>query len=160
MHTIPVWLAVLTLAQANPSPVPPEPVNACTLITKQEAVTAIDEELREPKASVAGRSIVPGAAASSCEFTGRGGLRAVQVHVWRVGAGGAGDLKKRFGTNCEQKSTGGLAGFGDGACWYSAARDEVQVLKGVTLTHIVLRRQGDATEPLKALTRAALARLP
>lgn len=151
-------LLLLTLLALSQEPA--DPVNACSLITKQEAVTAVDEELREPKAAVAGRSVVAGAAASSCEYTGRGGLHTVQINVWRVPAGGAASLKQTFLRNCEKKSTGGLEGVGDGACWYSAARDEVQMLKGVTLVDILVRRSGDATEALKVLARAAAGRVP
>ena len=154
-----VLLALLALPQGKSAPMA-DPVNACSLVTKQEAVTAVDEELREPKAAVAGRSVVPGAAASSCEYTGRGGLHTVQINVWRVPASGAARLKQTFRTNCEKKPTGGLADLGDGACWYSAARDEVQVLKGVTLIHIVVRKNGDATEALKNLAKAAAGRVP
>jgi hypothetical protein len=154
-----VLLALLALPQGASTEMA-DPVNACSLVTKQEAVTAVDEELREPKAAVAGRSVVPGAAASSCEYTGRGGLHTVQINVWRVSASGAARLKRTFRNNCEKKETGGLAGIGDEACWYSAARDEVQVLKGVTLIHIVVRKSGDATEVLKDLAKAAAGRVP
>jgi hypothetical protein len=152
-------LFLVALLQNPPAPTA-DPVNACALITKQEAVTAVDEELREPKAAVAGRSVVPGAAASSCEYTGRGGLHTVQIHVWRVAPGDTARLKGTFQSNCEKKSTGGLAGLGDGACWYSAARDEVQILKGATLIDILVKRSGDPTEALKALARAAVNRVP
>jgi hypothetical protein len=157
--TLTILLGLLALLQGR-SATPPDPINACSLITGQEAVTAVDEELRPPKAAVAARSVVPGAAASSCEYAGRGGLRTVQINVWRVSADGAPGLKRTFQTNCEKKSTGGLAGVGDGACWYSAARDEVQILKGVTLIDILVRKSGDATEALKVLARAAAGRVP
>jgi hypothetical protein len=69
--------------------------------------------------------------------------------------------RRTFLTNCEKRETAGLTGLGDGACWYSAARDEVQLLKGVTLIDIVVRKNGDATEALKSLSqRPRWRRLP
>src|SRR5688572_24530791 len=156
-----IWLAMLGLLampQGRSAPAP-EPINACLVITKQDSVTALNEDLRDGKPAVARRSIVQGAAASSCEYSGRG-LHTVQVNVWRVAPAGIPKLKQTFRNLCEKRETGGLAGLGDGACWYSAARDEVQLLKGVTLVHIVVRKSGEATEALKALARAALSRLP
>ncbi len=126
---------------------------------QEDALNALNEDLRDGKPAVAGRSIVQGAAASSCEYSGRG-LHTVQINVWRVAPAGVPRLKQTFRNLCEKRETGGLAGLGDGACWYSAARDEVQVLKGVTLVHIVVRKEGEAIEALKALSKAALARLP
>ena len=153
-------LALLSMPQGRAAPAPaPDPINACLVVTKQDAVTALDEDLRDGKPSVAGRSIVPGAAASSCEYSGRG-LHTVQVHVWRSSPAGVARLKRTFLTNCEKRETAGLTGLGDGACWYSAGRDEVQLLKGVTLIDIVVRKNGDATEALKSLVKAALGRLP
>ena len=151
-------LALIVTPQRSVAPAP-DPINACLVVTKQDAVTAVDEELRDGKPSVAGRSIVQGAAASSCEYSGRG-LHTVQIHVWRASPAGAARLKKTFLTNCEKRETAGLTGLGDGACWYSAGRDEVQMLKGVTLIDIVVRMNGDATEALKSLMKAALTRLP
>ena len=153
-----ILLAILAIAQERTA-TPPDPINACAVVTKQDAVAAIDEELRDGKPAVAGRSIIQGAAASTCEYTGRG-LHTVQVHVWRVPADGTAGLKRTFQGLCEMKETGGLSGMGDGACWYGSARDEVQLLKGVTLVDIVVRKNGDATEALKSLAKAALARLP
>ena len=158
MRTLLAILALLATPQGRSAPAP-DPINACLVITKQDAVTALDEDLRDGKPAVAGRSIVQGASASSCEYSGRG-LHTVQVNVWRVAPAGVPKLKQTFRNLCDKRETGGLAGLGDGACWYSAARDEVQVLKGVTLVHIVVRKTGEATEALKALTRAALARVP
>ncbi len=151
-------LGLLALPQGRSAPAP-EPINACLVITKTDAVTALDEDLRDGKSAVAGRSIVQGAAASSCEYSGRG-LHTVQINVWRVAPAGVPKLKQTFRNLCEKRETGGLAGLGDGACWYSAGHDEVQVLKGVTLVHIVVRKEGEAIEALKALSKAALARLP
>ena len=162
MRPILAALALLSMPQTGPAPAPgpaPDPINACLIVTKQDAVTAVDEDLRDGKSSVAGRSVVPGAAASSCEYSGRG-LHAVQVHVWRASPAGIARLKRTFLTNCEKRETAGLTGLGDGACWYSAGRDEVQLLKGVTLIDIIVRKNGDATEALKSLVKAALGRLP
>jgi hypothetical protein len=155
----PLLALLLMLAGPQGRSEAPDPVNACLIVTKQDAVTAMDEELRDARPSVAGRSIVPGAAASSCEYGGRG-LHGVQVHVWRVRPAGAAQLKRTFQGLCEKRETGGLAGLGDAACWYSAARDEIQVLKGVTLFQLIVRRNGDASGVLKSLAKAALARLP
>ena len=155
-------LALLSMPQGKAAPAPapaPDPINACLVVTKQDAVTALDEDLRDGKSSVAGRSVVPGAAASSCEYSGRG-LHTVQIHVWRASPAGVARLKRTFQTNCEKRETAGLTGLGDGACWYSAGRDEVQLLKGVTLVHLIVRMNGDATEALKNLAKAALGRLP
>ena len=88
----------------------PDPINACLVITKQDAVTAVDEDLRDGKPSVAGRSIVPGAAASRLQYSGRG-LHTVQVHVWRALPAGAARLKRTFLTNCEKRETAGLTGL-------------------------------------------------
>ena len=151
-------LGLLAMPQARPAP-PPDPINACLVITKQDALNALNEDLRDGKPAVAGRSIVQGAAASSCEYSGRG-LHTVQVNVWRVAPAGVPKLKQTFQNLCEKRETGGLAGLGDGACWYSAGRDEVQLLKGVTLVHIDVRKEGEAIEALKALSKAALGRLP
>jgi hypothetical protein len=151
-------LAVLAVPQGRTAPAP-DPINACLVVTKQDALDAVNEDLRDGKPAVAGRSIIRGAAASSCEYSGRG-LHTVQVYVWRVQPAGVAQLARSFRNLCEMKEMGGLAGLGDGACWYSAARDEVQVLKGVTLVHLIVRKNGDATEALKSLAKSALTRLP
>ena len=158
MRLLLATLGLLAMPQGRAAPAP-DPINACLVITKQDAVTALDEGLRDGKPAVAGRSIVQGAAASSCEYSGRG-LHTVQVNVWRVAPAGVPRLKQTFRNLCDNRETGGLAGLGDGACWYSAGRDEIQLLKGVTLVHIVVRKEGEAIEALTRLAKAALSRLP
>jgi hypothetical protein len=117
------------------------------VVTKQDAVTALDEDLRDGKP--------PSPAVRSCRRRARpvastrdeDSIRA-DPRLARL-ARGSRRLKRTFQTNCEKRETAGLTGLGDGACWYSAGRDEVQLLKGVTLVDIIVRKNGDATEALK-----------
>ncbi len=145
-------------AQARSSA--PAAVDVCALLTKQEAAAAVGEAVKEPT-SAAGRSIMPGAAASMCEYEAATGLHKVHVNIWRTSADAAGTaFRQTYQMLCAQKGREGLAGLGYVACWYNAKHEELQVLKGATIFSIELRRSGDPTEPIKAVAKEVLGRLP
>jgi hypothetical protein len=64
-----------------------------------------------------------------------------------------------YKTMCDQQGKEGLTGLGDVACWYNAKHAELHVIKGAAFVSIELRRNGDPTEPIKALMKKALERL-
>jgi hypothetical protein len=54
---------------------------------------------------------------------------------------------------CAQKSKDSLTGLGDVTCWYKDKHGELQVLKGLTMFSIELKRSGGPTEPIKGAVR-------
>jgi len=60
---------------------------------------------------------------------------------------------------CAQKSKDGLTGLGDVACWYNDKHGELQVLKGLTMYSIELRKSGDPTEAIKGVARKVYERV-
>ena len=138
---------------------PPAPVNACSLLTKQEAAAALGEAVGDAKPATAGRSMQEGVAASSCEYEGKG-INRVNLNVWRASPATAAQFHQMYQMVCASKTKDGLAGLGDVACWYNEKHEELQVLKGAIFMAIELRRSGNPTEAIKGVAKAALPRLP
>jgi hypothetical protein len=131
----------------------PAPGDACSLLTKEDAATALGEAASGPKA-IGPISDGTGATVTACEYTGSG-IHSIQLNLTRLPASSV----PMYKGICEQQGKDGLDGLGDVACWYDAKHAELHVIKGNAFLSIELRRSGNPTEPIKAVMRKALARL-
>ena len=148
-----VWLAAIALAMTavaatQTPPAASKAPDACSLLTKEDAAAALGETAQGPKATNAPNG------PSACEYTGSG-IHRVQLNVIPMDAATAAVYKGM----CAKKGKEGLTGLGDTTCWYNDKHEELQVLKGLTLLSIELRRSGDPTEPIKAVAQKIYSRL-
>jgi hypothetical protein len=144
-------------AQATPSTKTPAPAfDPCTLLTKQDAATAVGEAVGEPK-SISPKGSMPGVTVTACEYESAA-RHSVQVTVWRPFGDSAAMFLQIYKSECMKKEQ--LPGVGDLACWYSKDHRELQVLKGATLITFEINRGGNATEALTTVAKKAVARLP
>lgn len=128
--------------------------DACSLLTKEDAATALGEAVTGPKAT-GPMSGGAGATVSACEYTGSGYNR-VQVNLTRLAASSVAIYR---GMICNNKGKDGLAGLGDLACWYNDKHAELHVIKGNAFISVELRRSGNPTEPMIAVMKKALTKL-
>ena len=127
--------------------------DACALLTRQDAVAALGEDVSAPE-SKSGLPMGPGMTASSCEYVGSGYHR-IQLTVIRMTP----DAAAMYRAMCAQKGKEGLAGLGDMSCWYNDEHEELQVLKGTTFFSIDLQGLENPTDPIKTAARSVFARL-
>ena len=146
-----IVVAGLTTAVAPAGAAPKD--DACALLTKQDAVAALGEEVSTPK-STSGLPMGPGTTAASCEYTGSG-YHGIQLTLIRMSP----DMAAMTRAMCAQKGKDGLTGLGELACWYNDDHEELQVVKGTTFFSIQLRGRKNPTEPIKAAAKSVLARL-
>ena len=138
-------------------------IEACRLVTKDEAGTALGEGVKDPAGiNVGSQDIAPGitVSISSCTFDSTSGARSVEVTFWRAGGNLASQLRLAFEQIlCAQKER--VTGLGDVACWYDSTHTELQVLKGTTFVDVQITQTSgpDRSEALKTLVQRALARL-
>ena len=143
-----VMMLAATIASAQTRPAPPAAGDACSLLTKDDAVAALGEPVKGPDAKS-----IPGGP-SACEYTGSG-LQKVHLNVFQLSAANAAVYKAM----CAQKGKEGLTGLGDTTCWYNDKHEELQVLKGLTFFSVELRNAGDPTEAIKAIAKKVYDRL-
>jgi hypothetical protein len=143
-------IAILITSTAAKFPVPGD---ACSLLSKEDAATALGEAASGPKA-IGPMDDGTGATVSGCEYTGSG-VHSIQLNLTRLPTSSVPMYKEM----CAQQSTDGLAGLGDVACWYNDEHAELHVIKGSAFLSIELRRSGSPTEPIKAVMKKALAKL-
>jgi len=141
-------LAATIVATALAPPAWPAAIDACSLLTKEDAAAALGEAVQGPKAKS-----VPGGP-SACEYTGSG-IHTVHLNVIPMDAAQA----AMYTAMCAKKGKEGLTGLGDVTCWYNDKHGELQVLKGLTFFSIELRRSGDPTEAIKAVAQKVYGRL-
>jgi hypothetical protein len=91
---------------------------------------------------------------SGCSYAGSS-MKELNVSLWRFSPAASQSLEVYRGL-CKKKEP--AAGLGDLACWYNAAHEELQVLKGSTLLIFQLRRKG-AADALTTAAKQALGRL-
>jgi hypothetical protein len=146
-------------AQAKASPAPTA-VDACTLLTKEEAVSAVGEALDQAKSS--GPFPVPmggiDTTVTGCAYESPKSVHGIKLTVHRVPPDKAARFKQFYQGVCARKEC--VSGVGDMAWWYSSQHGELQVLKNATLLIIKLSRSGDGTEALLTVAKKALGRLP
>jgi hypothetical protein len=146
-------------AQARSSSAPPA-VDACTLLTKEDAVSAVGEALDQAKPS--GPFPVPmggiDTTVTACAYESPKSVHNIKLTVHRVPPDKAARFKQFYQGVCGRKEC--IPGMGDMAWWYSAQHDELQVLKSTTLLIIKLSRSGDGKEALQTVAKKALGRLP
>jgi len=137
-------------------------IEACRLVTKDEATAALGEAVKDPVGlNIGSQDVAPGLSVtiSTCNFDSNTGARSVQVTFWRAGGAVSAQNRQIFEQIlCAQKER--VTGVGDVACWYDSTHTELQVLKGSTFVDIQIQASGpDRTEALKTLVQKALARL-
>jgi hypothetical protein len=146
-------------AQAKSSPAP-NAVDACSLLTREEAASAVGEALDQPKAN--GPYPVPmggiETTVTGCGYESSKSVHGIKLTVHRVPPDKATRFKQFYQGVCARKEC--VSGLGDMAWWYSAEHGELQVLKNGTLLIFKLSRNGNGTDPLQAAAKKALARLP
>jgi hypothetical protein len=151
-----VTLATIVVAGLASAAIPASAApadDACALLTKQDAATALGEDATQGDKK-SGLPMGPGMTASSCEYTGSGYHR-IQLTLMRFTP----ETAAMYKAMCAQKGKEGLSGLGDTSCWYNAEHEELQVLKGTTLITIELRGLKNPTEPIKAAAKSVYSRL-
>ena len=127
--------------------------DACALLTKQDAVAALGEDVTQTD-SKSGLAMGPGMTAASCEYSGSG-YHKIHLSLIRLSL----DAAAMYKAMCAQKGKEGLTGLGDSSCWYDKDHEELQVLKGTTFFSIELRGLKSPTEPIKVAAKSVFARL-
>jgi hypothetical protein len=127
--------------------------DACALLTKQDAVAALGEDVTKSD-SKSSLPMGPGMTAASCEYAGSG-YHKIHLTLIRMTP----DAAAMYRAMCAQKGKEGLAGIGDISCWYDDEHEELQVMKGTTFFSIELRGLKNPTEPIKAAAKSAFAKL-
>jgi hypothetical protein len=125
---------------------------ACSLLKKDDAATALGGTVTGPKAT--GPLSSGGSTVSACEYTGSG-LLTVQLDVTRLPANQVAIFK---GT-CKENLKQGLAGLGEVACWYDNKHQELHVFKGTMFISIQLRGKSDPTDAIKTLAKKVVDQL-
>jgi hypothetical protein len=147
-------------SQAKPTTAAsPVAVDACALLTPQEASAALGGPVKPPKATrTIASTLGPGldTAVSVCTFDTAAYDMTLAVH--RTMDAAAGRLRQMMQIVCDGKQM--VAGVGDVACWYSAAHDELQTMKGATFLTIETKQGGVAAAALTEVAKKALSRLP
>jgi hypothetical protein len=136
----------------------PVALDACALLTPQEAAAAFGRAVKQPKASrTIASSLGPGidTAVSTCTYDT--GTRDMTLSVHHTTDAAAGRLRQMIQMVCRKKEA--IPGLGDVACWYSPAHDELQAAKGATFLTVEVK-SGGAGEAIKSVAKTALARLP
>ena len=136
----------------------PAAVQVCSLLTVQEASTAIGETVKDGKPSTAGRSMMPNTTASACDWASATTTHNVHINVWRT-APGSPALQQMGQMACGKKTKDGLAGLGDVACWYDPKHTELQVFKGPVFLSVEMSSKADPTEAIKTVAKKALDRI-
>ena len=131
----------------------PAPGDACSLLSKEDAGAALGDAASGPKAT-GPMADGTGATVSGCEYTGSG-IHSIKLNLWRLPA----SALPMYKAMCAEKSNDGLAGLGDVACWYNDKHAELHVIRGTAFVSVELRRDGNPTEPIKAVMKKALAKL-
>ena len=103
-------------------------VDACTLLTKEDAATAVGGTVGEGKSTDVKGGGMP---AKGCSYEGSG-LNSITLSMYLF-APGSPEVQVYRGL-CAQKEQ--VAGLGDIACWYDAKHRELQTLKGGTVVLI------------------------
>ena len=145
-------VALLLASTQLSSSARPEPGDACSLFTKEDAAAALGEPATGPK------SVAPppsgGVKVTGCGYEGSG-INRLQVNLTRLSP----EALPMYRGICAQQKQDGLAGLGEVACWYQDKHEELHVIKGAAFLSIQLRRKGDPTEPIKTLMKKALGNL-
>ena len=134
----------------------PAGVDACALLTTQEASAAVGQGV-EPKPKNVPEGAMPGVNVATCEYVSAS-RDSVQVIVWRPFGDSAQMFLQIYKSECLKKEQ--VSGLGDTACWNSKEHRELQVLKGTTILTVELKRSGSFPEALMTATKKAVARLP
>ena len=146
-------------AQAKSSP-GATAIDACALLTKEDAMSAVGEALDPAKAN--GPFPVPmggiDTTVTGCTYESSRSVHGIKLTVHRVAPDKAARFKQFYQGVCARKEC--VSGVGDMAWWYNAQHGELQVLKNATLLIIKLSRSGDGTAAIQAAAKKALGRLP
>lgn len=144
------FLATSSVVFAQAPSKSPADSPACSYLTKEDAAAALGEAITKgPMATSMGKG-----KPSSCDYEGSG-IHRVHLNVMPFDAATAAMYKAM----CAKKTKDGLTGLGDVACWYNDKHGELQVLKGLTMFSIELRKSGDPTEAIKGVARKVYERV-
>lgn len=144
---------LILFALALPAVAAPDgAANACTLLTRDEASTAVGSPVSEGKLTAGKSMSAAGIEVSGCTYTA--GSKDLSVSLWRFSPSAKESLEVYRGL-CAKKEQ--AAGLGDMACWYNAKHSELQVLKGTNL--LILQLRGGAANSLTTAAKQALGRL-
>lgn len=146
-------IVVASLASAIVPASAASPDDACALLTKQDAIAALGEEVSAPK-SLSGLPMGPGMTAASCAYAGSG-YHEIILTLRRFTP----DAAAIYRAMCAEKGKEGLEGLGDISCWYNDDHEELQVMKGNTQFSIELRGIKNPTVPIKAAAKSVFAKL-
>lgn len=127
--------------------------DACSLLTKQDAVAAFGENVTMSDAK-SGLPMGPGMTAASCEYTGSG-YHKIHLNLIRMSL----ETATMYKAMCAKKGHEGLTGLGETSCWYDSDHEELQVVKGTTFFSIELRGLKKPTEQIMAAAKSVFARL-
>src|SRR6266516_5002444 len=146
-------------SQAKSSPAPGA-IDACALLTKEEAASAVGESLDQPKSNGPFPVQMGGndTTVTGCAYESSKSVHGIKLTVHRVPPAKAPRFKQFYQSVCQRKEC--ISGLGDMAWWYSAEHGELQVLKSGTLLIVKLSRSGNATDALQTAAKKALSRLP
>lgn len=147
-------------SQARPTTgTSPVGLDACALLTPQEAAAALGGAVKQPKPTRTIESTLgPGipTVVSGCTYDT--GTKEITLGVRHTTDASVGRLRQMMQIVCDGKQP--VSGVGDVACWYSAAHDELHTLKGATFLSVELKRSGDAAVAITGVAKKALARVP
>jgi hypothetical protein len=150
-----IAIGALVFAVATPAAAAATPdgtVNACALLTRDEATAAVGSAVGEGKLTAGGSMSAAGIDVTGCTYTS--GSKDLSVSLWRFSPAAKQSLEVYRGL-CKKKEQ--VAGLGDMACWYNASHNELQVLKGSALVIVQLR--GRSPDALTTVAKQALAKL-
>ena len=135
----------------------------CSLITKQEASTAMGEAAQDPvPTSLGSTSVGPGLTVviAHCEFPSTSEAFYVLIDLWRA-TGATAALVRQVVEQVICMGKERVTGIGDLACWYDSSHNELQIVKGATFIDIQISpdvsNPGDA---VRTLAMRAVGRIP
>jgi hypothetical protein len=139
-----------------------EGYNPCTLVTRDDAVAALGEDVSEGDLSAKTTiAAIPGVSvtAQSCGYDSTTTAHSVSIDLWSVAAGDASKLKG----GVEQIVCAGkekIADLGQSACWYSPSHDELQVVQDAAFLDLTISKGGTAVDQeLMKIAGSAVQRL-
>ena len=134
------------------------PIDACALLTVQEASGALGGNVTAPKPGrTTSSTLGPGmpTAVSVCTFDN--GKRHITIGVRHTLDSAAAGLRQMIQVVCQRKQP--ITGVGEQACWYNAEHGELQAVKGATFLTIEASIGPDIGAGLIDVAKKAFARV-
>jgi len=131
------------------------PLDACTLLTKQDAAAALGETVEQKPIRPGGS--MPGVDVAACDYEAPSRSH-IQVTVWRPFGDSVAMFMQMYKSECMKKEP--APGLGDLGCWYNKDHHELQMIKGANIMTFEIRRSGNTSDALMTVAKKALPRLP